>query len=102
MEGKKLSKSNVKLIFEQNLFFRYIVCTESGNVLIWNRITEQVLFKVEQANVTQLTLFQDMSKFIAISRPNNPQGVEIMRTTATLMARSLPGKVILTWTCIFL
>lgn len=69
--------------------------TESGNVLIWNRITEQVLFKEEQTSVKQLMLIENSSKFIAISRPNNPIGVENVRTTATLVMRSIPGKEIL-------
>lgn len=69
--------------------------TESGNVLIWNRITEQVLFKEEQKNVKQLTLIENSSKFMAISRPNNPMGVENVRTTATLVMRSIPGRKIL-------
>lgn len=69
--------------------------TESGNVLIWNRITEQVLFKEEQKNVKQLTLIENSSKFIAVSRPNNPTGVENVRTTAILVIRSIPGRKIL-------
>ncbi|KAM0725564.1 NACHT and WD repeat domain-containing protein 2 [Formica fusca] len=69
---------------------RYIVSTESGNILVWNRITEQVLFKEEQTNVKQLTLIENSSKFLAVSRPNNPAGVENVRTTATLIMRSIP------------
>lgn len=70
---------------------RYIVSTESGNVLIWNRITEQVLFKEEQQHVRQLTLVENSSKFITVSRPKNPAGVESMKTTATLFMRAIPG-----------
>lgn len=66
--------------------------TESGNVLIWNRITELVLFKEEQKNVRQLTLIEKSTKFIAVSRPNNLAGVENVRTTATLVVRSIPGR----------
>ncbi|KAL6427738.1 hypothetical protein ACFW04_008880 [Cataglyphis niger] len=50
----------------------------------------QVLFKEEQTNVKQLTLIESSSKFLAISRPNNPAGVENMRTTATLIMRNIP------------
>lgn len=75
-----------------NLPFRYIVSIESGNVLVWNRITEQVLFKEEQPNVKQLTLIENSAKFMVVSRPNNPTGVESMRTTATLVMRTIPGK----------
>ncbi|XP_020292680.1 NACHT and WD repeat domain-containing protein 2 isoform X2 [Pseudomyrmex gracilis] len=69
---------------------KYIVSTESGNVLVWNRITEQVLFKEEQSNVKQLTLVENSTKFITVSRPNNPVGVENVRTTAILIMRSIP------------
>lgn len=75
--------------------FRYIVSTESGNVLIWNRITEQVLFKEEQQHVRQLTLFENSSKFITVSRPKNPPGIESMKTTATLFMRTIPGILII-------
>lgn len=72
-------------------YYRYIISTESGNVLIWNRITEQVLFKEEQADVRQLMLVHDGSKFAAVSRPSNPPGVESTKTTATFIMRSIPG-----------
>lgn len=77
------------------LYFRYIVSTESGNILIWNRITEQVLFKEEQQHVRQLTLVENSSKFIAVSRPKNPAGVESMKITATLFMRTIPGIVLI-------
>ncbi|XP_076230123.1 NACHT and WD repeat domain-containing protein 2 isoform X3 [Nomia melanderi] len=69
---------------------KYVVSTESGNVLIWNRITEQVLFKEEQQHVKQLTLIENSTKFIAISRPKNPAGVESMKAIATLFMRTIP------------
>ncbi|XP_015115878.1 NACHT and WD repeat domain-containing protein 2 [Diachasma alloeum] len=69
---------------------KFIVSTESGNLLIWNRITEQVLFKEEQPGIRQLTLLQESTKCLAVSRPSNPIGVECMKTTATLVMRSVP------------
>ncbi|XP_043470617.1 NACHT and WD repeat domain-containing protein 2 [Leptopilina heterotoma] len=69
---------------------RYIVSTESGNVLIWNRITEQVLFKDEQTCVRQLSFIEEATKFIAVSRPTNLPGVESTKTTATLVTRNIP------------
>ncbi|KAL7293010.1 hypothetical protein TKK_0013456 [Trichogramma kaykai] len=69
---------------------KFIVSVESGNVLIWNRITEQVLFKEEQADVRQLILINDGLKFATISRANNPPGIEIMRTNVTVIMRSIP------------
>ena len=59
--------------------------------MIWNRITEQVLFKAEQVDVRQLNLIQDGTKFFTVSRPSNPTGVESVKTTATLIMRSIPG-----------
>ncbi|XP_015602008.1 NACHT and WD repeat domain-containing protein 2 isoform X2 [Cephus cinctus] len=70
-----------------------IISTESGNVLIWNRITEQVLFKEEQPGIRQLSLIQDTSKFLTVSRPSNPPGVESVRTTATLVVRNIPDGI---------
>ncbi|XP_012269999.1 NACHT and WD repeat domain-containing protein 2 [Orussus abietinus] len=76
---------------------KYIISTESGNVLIWNRITEQVLFKEEQQDVRQLSLILDTNTFMAVSRPNNPPGVETVRATAVLVVRSIPdGRTIFT------
>ncbi|XP_008551438.1 NACHT and WD repeat domain-containing protein 2 [Microplitis demolitor] len=81
---------------------KYIISIESGNVLVWNRVTEQVLYKKEQLDVRQLSLIQQQTldsnsgiKFIAISRPNNPVGIECMKTTATLIMRSIPDGTIL-------
>ncbi|XP_034936822.1 NACHT and WD repeat domain-containing protein 2 [Chelonus insularis] len=74
---------------------KYIVSIESGNVLIWNRVTEQVLYKQEQLDVRQLTLVHESTKFMAISRPNNPPGVECMKTTATFVMRSIPDGTVL-------
>nr|CAD7425562.1 unnamed protein product [Timema monikensis] len=42
---------------------------ESGNVLIWNRLTEQVLFKEEQPGIKQIILLENGMRFLAISRP---------------------------------
>ncbi|XP_066597814.1 NACHT and WD repeat domain-containing protein 2 isoform X2 [Prorops nasuta] len=69
---------------------KYIVSIESGNILIWNRITEQVLFKEEQTNVKQLTLIESSTKVITVSRPNNPPGEDSMRAMATVVMRTIP------------
>ena len=47
---------------------RYIVSTESGNVLIWNVRAEAVVFKTEQKNVQQLLLLDDDTKFVTVSK----------------------------------
>ncbi|KDQ84119.1 Leucine-rich repeat and WD repeat-containing protein [Zootermopsis nevadensis] len=48
---------------------KYIVSAESGNILIWNRLTEQLLFKEEQPGVKQITLLDNGQRFLAISKP---------------------------------
>ncbi|KRT79414.1 WD40 domain-containing protein [Oryctes borbonicus] len=70
---------------------KYIISAESGHVLIWHRITERVIFKEEQPGIRQLTLMEDGTKVLAISKPSNPQGTDFMRTTATGVVRTIPG-----------
>ncbi|XP_046986255.1 NACHT and WD repeat domain-containing protein 2 [Schistocerca americana] len=70
---------------------RYIVSAESGNILIWNRLTEQVLFKDEQPGVQQITLLEGGAKFLAVSKSEATQGSnEGMRVNATGVVRSIP------------
>lgn len=74
---------------------RYIVSAESGNILVWNRLTEQVLFKEEQQGVRQLDLLEDGARFLAVSRPspaNAAPNAEPSKATATATARALPSE----------
>ncbi|EEB13481.1 conserved hypothetical protein [Pediculus humanus corporis] len=70
---------------------RYIISAESGNIIIWNRFTEMVLFKEEQLNVKQLTLLENDTKFLTISKNstvgNNSEGT---KQTALGVLRSIP------------
>ncbi|XP_066996019.2 NACHT and WD repeat domain-containing protein 2 [Anabrus simplex] len=73
---------------------RYIVSAESGNVLVWNRLTEQVLFKEEQPSIQQLTLLENGTRFIAISKsPVVPSGGEVLRTNASVITRTIPDGI---------
>ena len=72
---------------------RYIVSAESGNILIWNRLTEQVLFKEEQPGVKQITLLDDGQRFMAISRRPDA-GADVTRINATIVTRTIPGKLL--------
>ncbi|KAG7172706.1 NACHT and WD repeat domain-containing protein 2-like [Homarus americanus] len=65
---------------------RYIVSTESGNVLIWNVRAEAVLFKGEQKNVQQLLLLDDDSKCVAVSKVS----LETGELSCFLVTRSIP------------
>lgn len=73
------------------LVFRYIISAESGHILIWYRITEQVIFKDEQQGIRQLSLMEGGTKVLAISKASNPSGVDLVRTTATACVRAIPG-----------
>ncbi|XP_065202628.1 NACHT and WD repeat domain-containing protein 2 isoform X2 [Planococcus citri] len=70
---------------------KYIVCSESGNVLIWNRLTEQVVYKEAQPGVVQLEFLEDGSKFFAISRPQLIGTDNPARVTATCITRVIPS-----------
>jgi len=72
---------------------RYIVSAESGNILIWNRLTEQVLFKEEQPGVKQITLLDNGQRFMAISRRPDT-GADVTRINATIVTRTIPGKLL--------
>ena len=71
---------------------RHIVCSESGNILIWNRLTEQVIYKQAQPGVVQLAFLEDGAKFFAISRPQSFGGEMPARVTATCITRHIPSK----------
>ncbi|KAF2357627.1 WD40-repeat-containing domain [Trinorchestia longiramus] len=62
---------------------RYIVSTESGNVLVWNVKTKSVEFRAEERNVLQLLLIDGDTKFLAICRSS---GEDVCR----VVARNIP------------
>ncbi|XP_050688331.1 NACHT and WD repeat domain-containing protein 2-like [Eriocheir sinensis] len=66
---------------------RYIVSTESGNVLIWNVRAEAVVFKTEQKNVQQLLLLDDDTKFVTVSKVALDTG----ELSCYLATRSIPS-----------
>ncbi|CAG0882144.1 unnamed protein product, partial [Cyprideis torosa] len=47
---------------------RYIISTESGNVIVWHVETKSVLFKEEQHSVKQIFFMDEDTKFGAVSR----------------------------------
>nr|CAI5835187.1 unnamed protein product [Callosobruchus analis] len=70
---------------------KYIISAESGNFLIWLRLTQMVIFKEEQPGIRQLTLIEDGTKVLSISKPSNPPGTDFVRTTATVCVREVPS-----------
>ena len=71
-------------------YCRFILSAESGNILVWNRLTEQVLYKEAQPGVKQLILLDNGQRFLAISRPE-PVG-DGTRVNASIVMRTIPGK----------
>jgi WD40 repeat protein len=71
---------------------KYIISAESGNFLIWLRLTQQVIYKEEQPGIRQLTLMDEGTKVLSISKPSNPPGTDLVRTVATACVREVPSK----------
>lgn len=84
--------------FFQSVFpnSRYIVSTESGNVLIWNVRAEAVVFKAEQKNVQQLLLLDDDTKFVTVSKVGLVRvlGEGWTRPTAYCLLRRYPPCIV--------
>ncbi|XP_068899926.1 NACHT and WD repeat domain-containing protein 2 isoform X2 [Tenebrio molitor] len=70
---------------------KYIISAESGNFLIWLRLTQQVIYKEEQPGIRQLTLMDEGTKVLSISKPSNPPGTDLVRTVATACVREVPS-----------
>ncbi|XP_049825029.1 NACHT and WD repeat domain-containing protein 2 [Aethina tumida] len=70
---------------------KYIISAETGNLLIWLRLTQQVVFKDEQPGIKQLTLIDSGTKVLSISKPSNPPGSDLVRTVATVCLREIPS-----------
>lgn len=56
-------------------------------------MTEMVVFKEEQPGIKQITLIEDGTKVLSISKPTNPTGTDVVRTTATVCVREIPSKL---------
>lgn len=49
---------------------RYIISSETGKLLIWNRVTEQVLARDDQPGIQQISLLENGERFLTVSCPN--------------------------------
>lgn len=49
---------------------KYIVSSETGKLLIWNRVSEQVLFRDDQPGIQQIKFLENGEKVLAISCKN--------------------------------
>lgn len=85
---------------------RYIVSSETGKFLIWNRVSEQVIFRDEQPGIQQITFLESGNKVMTVSCPGlnaqqkdpstatgkETEEVANNRLMATTMVRTVPGK----------
>ncbi|XP_065084724.1 NACHT and WD repeat domain-containing protein 2 [Ochlerotatus camptorhynchus] len=75
---------------------RYIVSSETGKILIWNRVTEQVLSRDSQPGIQQLNFLDNGEKFLAVSCPNatsasaSMTGGDDQKLMAQVKIRSIP------------
>lgn len=49
---------------------KFIVSAETGKLLIWNRVSEQVLFRYDQPGILQIKIFENGEKVLSISCAN--------------------------------
>ncbi|KAE9539917.1 hypothetical protein AGLY_005169 [Aphis glycines] len=74
---------------------KYIVCSESGNLLIWNRILCRVIFKQQQPGIQQIMLLDDATKCLTVSKQEEINLETQQNIDATAIVRSIPdGKTI--------
>lgn len=75
---------------------RYIISSETGKLLIWNRVTEQVLFRDDQPGIQQIKLLENGEKILTVSCPNFNQVLasnsDESQLKATGTVRHLPSK----------
>uniref|UniRef100_A0A2H8TJ14 Guanine nucleotide-binding protein subunit beta-like protein n=3 Tax=Melanaphis sacchari TaxID=742174 RepID=A0A2H8TJ14_9HEMI len=74
---------------------KYIVCSESGNLLIWNRILCRVIFKQQQPGIQQIMLLDEATKCLTVSKQEEINVETQQNIDATAIVRSIPdGKCI--------
>lgn len=68
--------------------------SETGKLIIWNRITEQVLYKDDQPGIQQIILLEEGEKVLTVSCKEfniaNQLGNDEQKLTAKVIVRSIP------------
>lgn len=77
---------------------KYIIASETGKFLVWNRVSEQVVYRDDQPGIQQITFMDYGYKVMTVSCPNINQkemkeGEEPNRLMAVTIVRAVPGKV---------
>lgn len=49
---------------------KYIISSETGKILVWNRVSEQVLYRDDQPGIQQITFMEKNEKILVVSCPN--------------------------------
>jgi len=74
---------------------KYVVCSESGNLLIWNRILCRVIFKQQQPGIQQIMFLDEATKCLTVSKQEEVNAEVQPNIDATAVVRSIPdGKII--------
>lgn len=77
---------------------RYIVCSESGNIIIWNRLLCQVIFKQPEPGVQQIMFLDEATKFLTVSKEEDINIETQQVIDAKVVVRSIPdGQTIYTF-----
>lgn len=58
---------------------KFILSSETGKLLIWNRVSEQVIHRHDQPNIQQITFLENQEKILVVSL-QNPQSVVAAQT----------------------
>ncbi|KAH9643947.1 hypothetical protein HF086_016497 [Spodoptera exigua] len=66
-----------------------VVTAESGNIVIWDTVEKQVIYKDEQKGIKQVLLLEDGTKFITISMQASTDNVDNI-AMANIIARTIP------------
>ncbi|XP_055685545.1 NACHT and WD repeat domain-containing protein 2 [Lutzomyia longipalpis] len=69
---------------------RYILSSETGKILIWNRVSEQVLFRDDQPGIQQITFLEAGEKFLTVSCPNINSTEDQNKLTGIATVRTIP------------
>ena len=77
---------------------RYIISSETGKFLIWNRVSEQVIYREDQPGIQQITYIDSGYKVMTVSCPNiNQKDIkdldDVNRLVAITIVRAVPGNV---------
>lgn len=72
---------------------KHIVSSETGKILVWNRVSEQVLYRDDQPGIQQIKFLEHGEKVLSISCTNiNKICDDESGLLALAQVRSLPGK----------